>query len=174
MQDALEKYGTLSDAVATASVLGAGITYTTIFNALRGNIGLMCWSFALFDVGLIITILFRSIMTALWHFQLPRKPFATVFWWELMIKVVLLMALISATIAIFLLSMSALQLVYPRPEGYQDAVQLTMSPVPSAALSMFIVAGGIAVLVGVFALLFWAGGFRKDDNPREAVQDYFV
>ncbi|KDQ12179.1 hypothetical protein BOTBODRAFT_189444 [Botryobasidium botryosum FD-172 SS1] len=67
------KYADLCDSIGTASVFGAGITYTTIFSAPRGNLSLMCWSFALFDVGFIITILARMILKWASRLPLPRS-----------------------------------------------------------------------------------------------------
>ncbi|KIJ14371.1 hypothetical protein PAXINDRAFT_100110, partial [Paxillus involutus ATCC 200175] len=66
---AFDRYSPMCDSISAASVFGAGITYTTVFGASRGNIGLMCWAFALFDVGFIISLFVRYSL--LWCSRLP-------------------------------------------------------------------------------------------------------
>ncbi|KDQ09676.1 hypothetical protein BOTBODRAFT_523585 [Botryobasidium botryosum FD-172 SS1] len=153
------KYGDLCDSIGTASVFGAGITYSTIFSAPRGNLSLMCWSFALFDVGFIITTLVRTILK--WASRLPllEKQFATTRYWDLVIDTALIIAFGSASVAFFLLNLTIFQLAFPEPA--QDTVQLDTPPAPSAILSISVLAGSIFTVIVVLILSSWADGPRR-------------
>ncbi|KDQ09675.1 hypothetical protein BOTBODRAFT_178890 [Botryobasidium botryosum FD-172 SS1] len=158
-EKSLAKYADLCDSIGTASVFGAGITYTTIFSAPRGNLSLMCWSFALFDVGFIIAMLVQTILKWASRLPLPEKQFATTRYWDLVIDTALIIAFGSASVAIFLLNLTIFQLVFPEPA--QDTVQLNTPPAPSAIFSISILAGSIFTVVVILILSNWADGPKR-------------
>lgn len=148
------------------------LTRTDPYSATRGNIGLMCWAFGLFDIGFIITLLIRSILMWCSRPPLPKRPFASVLYWELVIHCALIMAFASTTVAIFLLNMTIWQLKYPQ----QEVLQLDLSPAPSALLSISVLAGAIFTVLVVASLIWWSNDFQvgKHHQIKRATADMFV
>jgi hypothetical protein len=135
----------------------------------------MCWAFALFDIGFIITILVRSTLMWCARPPLPKRPFASTFYWELVIHIALIFAFASATVAIFLLNMTIWQLVYPRAED-QDIIQLDLSPAPGAFLSISVLAGAVFTVLVVLALIWWSNDFKTGRRHKKIrnTADIFV
>jgi len=156
------KYDPLCDALGVASVFGAGITYTTIFSAPRGGIGLMCWSFSLFNVGFVITTLVQSLLRSTPGLPPPTKPKVVKFCWipgfyEFLVQSVLLLAFGSVTVAVMLLSVTVLNL---SPSGVipSDIVWLAV------AVSIAATSGGLIVTSFVTTLFVCHFGIRLGEN----------
>ncbi|KAF9236808.1 hypothetical protein BU15DRAFT_63737 [Melanogaster broomeanus] len=163
-KSAFDQYSPTCDSITTASAFGAGITYTTVFSASRGNIGLMCWAFALFDVGFIISLFVRSSLA--WCSRVPplkcgqqRSKISALFTQnnyksflcicDLVLLFVMFLAFATQAVAIFLLNVTLLQL-----SGSAASTELTMSPAPSAILSLG--TGGLGMLASsVIFVLYW-------------------
>ncbi|KAF8840920.1 hypothetical protein BDN67DRAFT_1011053 [Paxillus ammoniavirescens] len=171
---AFDQYAPTCDSISVASVFGAGITYTTVFSASRGNISLMCWAFALFDVGFIISLFVRSSL--LWCSRLPAvgglhernsskffgveyKLFLRI--GDVVLLVVMFLAFSTQVVAIFILNVTLLQL-----SDAEDHPELTMSPVPSAILSLGAGALGVLVSLGILVVHWMThGGFKYGRKP---------
>jgi len=177
-QYALKTYGDLCNGIGGASIFGAGITYTTIFSGIRGNIGLMCWAFALFDIGFILTLLVRSMLTWFSGLPLPGRQFATTFFWEFAIQTTLILALASTTIAIFLLNLTTYLLIYPSAAGgdRQDSPQWNIGPTPSGIMAMVALAGAVFTVAICLLLSWWSNDFQRSKQRRMMVgtADIFV
>jgi len=173
-QNALKAYGDLCNGIGGASIFGAGITYTTIFSGSRGNIGLMCWAFALFDIGFILTLLVRSILTWFSGLPLPGKQFATTLFWEFAIQTTLILALASTTIAIFLLNLTAYLIVYPGGGG-QGNPAWNIPPKPSAIMSIVALAGAVSTVAICLLLSWWSNNFKSPERRlKVGTADIFV
>ncbi|KIJ68135.1 hypothetical protein HYDPIDRAFT_37698 [Hydnomerulius pinastri MD-312] len=183
-QWALLKYGPLCDALGAASVFGAGITYTTIFSAPRGTIGLMCWSFSLFNVGFVITTLIQSLLRCTSNLPLPTKAKVIKIYWlpafyEVLLHLVLLLAFACVTGAVMLLSVTVLHLPWS-PSGDMPSDIVANSDIPfwlAVALSIAVTAGGLVVTIFVGTLYVSHFGLRvgqNDDTHRVDTVDRFL
>jgi len=65
-----ESTETLSAVLVTVGAFGAGITYTTIFSAMRGSIALMSWSFTLFCTTFLTSAFVQGFLA--WVLNTPR------------------------------------------------------------------------------------------------------
>lgn len=77
-------------------------------SATRGNIGLMCWAFSLFIVGLSILITVQSLL--MWCSRLENYPFSTPKLWEFFLGVGVYGACAAVITAIALLVVTVLNL----------------------------------------------------------------
>ncbi|KIK83242.1 hypothetical protein PAXRUDRAFT_832095 [Paxillus rubicundulus Ve08.2h10] len=183
---AFDRYAPTCDSISVASVFGAGITYTTVFSASRGDISLMCWAFALFDVGFIISLFVRSSL--LWCSRLPavegrheritklvsRSPKDV---YKLLLRigdvlllVVMSLAFATQVVAIFILNVTLLQL-----SDVENDPELTMSPVPSAILSLGAGALGVLVSSGILIVHWMTHGFKSVGKPNlVATEELFL
>lgn len=79
-------------------------------SATRGNIGLMCWSFSLFIVGLSILITVQSLL--MWCSRLKNYPFSTPKLWEFFLGIGVYGACAAVVTAIALLVVTVLNLQF--------------------------------------------------------------
>ncbi|KAF9236809.1 hypothetical protein BU15DRAFT_76646 [Melanogaster broomeanus] len=156
------KYDPLCDALGIASIFGAGITYTTIFSAPRGSIGLMCWSFSLFNVGFVVATLVQSLLRTTPGLPPPTKSKVVKFCWipsfyEFLLQSVLLLAFGCVAVAVMLLSVTLLDL---SPSGIipSDVVWLAV------VVSIVTTAGGLIVTSFVTTLYVCHFGVRLGEN----------
>jgi hypothetical protein len=84
-------------------------------SANRGNLGLMCWSFALFIVGLAILITVQSLLV--WCSRLENYPFSTPKLWEFFLGVGVYGACAAVVTAIVLLVVTVLMLEFHVGDG---------------------------------------------------------
>lgn len=140
----------------------------------RGNIGLMCWAFALFDIGFILALCVRSIL--LWCSRLPlrKKQFATTLPWEFVIQTALIIALASTTSAIALLNVTIY--LFTPPITVQDIIQWDIAPTPSAVLAMTVLAGAMLTVTICVFLSWWSNDFKSGPPKRTGTSlgDHFV
>ncbi|KAF8315945.1 hypothetical protein DL93DRAFT_824651 [Clavulina sp. PMI_390] len=71
--DAYDVYSQTMTAVSNIAVVGAGLAYSSIFSATRGDVGLMSWAFSLFVVALSIIVPLQWVL--LWCRRLGDYPF---------------------------------------------------------------------------------------------------
>ncbi|KAF8840916.1 hypothetical protein BDN67DRAFT_967838 [Paxillus ammoniavirescens] len=183
-QWALLKYGPICDTLGMASVFGAGITFTTIFSTARGNIGLMSWSFSLFNVGFVITTLIEALLRSTCDLPLPKNVRVVKSFWlpgffEVFLHLVLLLAFACVTGAVILLSVTIWYLHWS-PSGVMPSAIIINNELPDGiAISL-----SIAVTAGCLALTFFVGllyvahfGVRigeNDDTHRIDTADCFL
>lgn len=135
----------------------------------------MCWAFALFDVGFIVSLFVRSLL--LWCSRLPaleggqQRSEATnkaskdkyrflLRIGDLFLLFIMFVAFSTQAIAIFLLNVTLLQLTEA-----QDNAVLTMSPVPSAALSLGAGALGVIISSGILIKHWMTHGLKYAKKP---------
>ncbi|KAF8329468.1 uncharacterized protein EI90DRAFT_1401894 [Cantharellus anzutake] len=100
-KDALDTYMDTITAVSAVSVLGAGLSYTSIVSASRGNISYMFCSFALFMICLVIATSVQVILT--WYSHRANYPLRNPRLWEISLVVAVYGAGMSMTVAIIFL-----------------------------------------------------------------------
>ncbi|KAF8320228.1 uncharacterized protein EI90DRAFT_3081093 [Cantharellus anzutake] len=127
-KEALEARSAFLNAMTVICVLGAGLSYSSTMSALRGNISYMCYSFALFMIGLVVITLVQVVLT--WCSQRSNYPFAAPFFWDFVIDILQCGAFATAAAAIILLMVSVQVLVVPN-SSTSDAIR-TFSPKPAA------------------------------------------
>jgi len=173
--DTWESYSDLVQTISAICFVGSGLTYTTIFSATRGNIGLMSWAFSFFIVGLIITITVQAFLVQC--SRLENYPFSTQGLWELVLGVFVYSAILAVVAAMCLLLFTIREL----PIGHDQLPTFGVSSYPPAVLGLSAIGIGMlvaSVVVGVFALangikaLLWRRRIlRKKENLRSKKLD---
>lgn len=162
--------------------VGASLTYGAIFGAARGNIGLMCYAFALFDCGFIVPTVALALLR--WASQQPKDAvFASPQIWTLLLNIFLYGSVAAIGAAICLLNISLLILHFPVGQNGQltDAkLQFDVEPTPAGtfALGCFGLAAVVVVVSGLCHYL--ANGwdamikdfFGRRECCGEGLQDY--
>jgi hypothetical protein len=54
--------GNLSNSLIAISTLGAGLVYSTVFGATRGDVGLMCYCFPFFSCGFLLPVIIQILL----------------------------------------------------------------------------------------------------------------
>ncbi|KAF9516695.1 hypothetical protein BS47DRAFT_1483842 [Hydnum rufescens UP504] len=171
--DAWKAYENLVNAMTVLCGLGAGLAYTSIFSANRGNVGYMCWAFSLFIIGLVLTTTTQALLT--WCSRLEEYPFSTPSLWELVIGIGVYGAVGVVIAAICLLMLSVQQLNYAAP------VVVTTDPRPPAYFAFSTLGTGLFIAVLVFALfcgangakkLLWRRSLDRLKAPKRGLEDY--
>ncbi|KAG9317883.1 hypothetical protein JVU11DRAFT_2112 [Chiua virens] len=133
-----QTHDNLLDATAKVAFVGAGLTYGSIFSASRGNIGLMCYAFALFDCGFIIPTVALALLK--WASLRPKDTlFCSPHTWTLILNIFAYVSVAAVGAAICLLNMTLYLLVFPRNSSGQPTnatLQLYISPTPAGSLSL--------------------------------------
>ncbi|KAF8331945.1 uncharacterized protein EI90DRAFT_3055977 [Cantharellus anzutake] len=163
-KDAWNAYDNLITAMTAVCGLGAGLSYTSMTSASRGNVSYMCYSFALFTIGLMLTSTVQGLLT--WCSRLHDYPFTTPYIWEIIIAVGVYGALGSVVAAMLWLMVSIQVLDYPIgsfPHGAagEDApLVFTIPPQPVAYATYGLFGAGILVTLVIFLLFCSANGYR--------------
>lgn len=107
-------------------------------SASRGNIGLMCYAFALFDCGFIIPTVASSLLR--WASLRPKDTlFCSLHTWTMLLNIFTYASVAAVGSAICLLNMTLLLLTFPLDSNGQrtDAnLQLGVSPTPAGSVSL--------------------------------------
>ncbi|KAG1828013.1 hypothetical protein EV424DRAFT_576640 [Suillus variegatus] len=162
--------------------VGASLTYGAIFGSSRGNIGLMCYAFALFDCGFIVPTVALALLK--WASQRPKDAvFASPQVWTLLLNIFLYgsAAAIGAAICLLNISLFILHFSVGKNGQLTDAqLQFNVEPTPAGSLALGCI--GLAVVVVVVSGLSHclANGwdamikdfFGRRENCKEGLQDY--
>jgi len=187
--DAYESYSNLINAISGVSFVGAGLTYSSIFGANRGSIGLMCWAFSLFIVGLAILITVQSLLV--WCSRLGNYPFSTPKLWEFFLGVGVYGACAAVIAAIVLLVVTVLDLEFnvgdggstysnPNASPWDAHLIFNVSPKYSAIVAFAFIGAGVIVAILVFVLfstantvklLLWRRSIERSRQPRVTLDD---
>ncbi|KIK35725.1 hypothetical protein CY34DRAFT_561181 [Suillus luteus UH-Slu-Lm8-n1] len=133
--------------------VGASLTYGAIFGSSRGNIGLMCYAFALFDCGFIVPTVALALLK--WASQQPKDAvFASPQVWTLLLNIFLYGSVAAIGTAICLLNISLLLLHFSVGQNGQLAdakLQFNIEPTPAGTLALgcFGLAAVIVVVSGL-------------------------
>jgi len=186
--DAYESYSNLMNAISGVCFVGAGLTYSAIFSANRGNLGLMCWSFSLFIVGLAILITVQSLLV--WCSRLENYPFSTPKLWEFFLAIGVYGACAAVVSAIVLLVVTVLALQWnvgvggaytnPNASPWDAHLIFDVSPRYAAIVAFAFIGAGIFVAILVFVLfsmantvklLLWRRSIERQKKHRVRLDD---
>jgi len=131
--------------------IGAGLAYTSIFSASRGNVGYMCWAFGLFIIGLVLNTAVQALLT--WCSRLKEYPFSTPILWEFLIGMGVYGAVGAVIAAVFVLMLSVQQLDYVAATHKDAPVVFTTGPRPPAYFAFSIL--GVGLIVAAFVFVFF-------------------
>ncbi|KAG2366144.1 hypothetical protein BDR07DRAFT_1373844 [Suillus spraguei] len=163
--------------------VGASLMYGAIFGSSRGNIGLMCYAFALFDCGFIVPTVALALLK--WASQQPKDAvFASPQVWTLLLNIFLYGSAAAIGVAICLLNISLVMLHFSVDQnGQLDAkLQFNVEPTPAGTLALGCL-GLAAVVVVVSGLSHYLvnswDAMIKDffgcrECCREGLQDYVL
>jgi len=174
-QEVLSVYGTVLSSVATVCALGTGLTYSTIFSAIRGDVTYMQWAFSFFIIGLVKVIFVQG--TLQWGTTLPQYPFITVGMWEAMVAFTVASS-IGMVISAFCLLLLSVHHFHP-VEG--DSIQISGSsktPVVMAFTAVGVSSGIILIILAFFAVvhginaLLWERSIGRARSQRKLLDDY--
>jgi len=174
-QEILSAYGTVITSVSTVCALGAGLTYTTIFTAIRGDVTYMQWAFSFFITGLVIVIFIQGILQ--WGATLPQYPFITVGIWETVVALGVFSAIALVVSAFCLLLLS----VYRFQPLDKDTIQLSGSSKTSVVIAFTAVGVSLGIIIMVFVLFvvvhgintfLWERSMERARSRRKLLDDY--
>jgi hypothetical protein len=186
--------------LAQVSFVGAGLTYSTIFgyvfyifttddallkpfvhSANRGDIGLMCYAFALFNFGFIVPIVAGALLS--WASR--RRPdalFANPSIWKVLIWVFNYAAAVAAAVAICLLNITIIQLRFPDGVSVGQNPLLQFSVIPRPAAIFALAGAGLISLTAFVGLIlhYLVNGWRavidalkgSSDGEIPGINDY--
>ncbi|KAH7907042.1 hypothetical protein BJ138DRAFT_544057 [Hygrophoropsis aurantiaca] len=142
--------------LAQVAFVGAGLTYTSIFSATRGNLGIMCYAFALFDCGFI----FPTVALALLKWASCRSKdalFACPQIWSMILSVFIYGSVVAVGVAICLLNVSIMDLYFPVGNDGQrmdSGLQLDIPPKPAGMFAL-VYTGVTGAVISVALLLHY-------------------
>jgi len=171
--DAWNAYQNLINAITAVCILGAGLTYTAIFSAVRGNIGYMCWSFSLFVIGLILSTMTQTLLT--WCTRLKGYPLSaqSQSLWEFVLGIAVCSAVASVTAAMCILMRSVQQLNYLGASHTDAPLVFTTDPRPPAFLAFSILGTGLLIASLLFVLMVvWRRSLHHLIMPRRGLEDF--
>jgi len=149
--------------VTSIGGFGAAITYTTIFSATRGSIGLMSWAFVLFLMGL--TLPMGSQILLSWAVAMPpttKFPAIMLKSWRFIVTTSIVSSILWTVAAIFILLISIYQVQYsPVASGDSAAVEFTNAPRYAFWLAIACVSIGCIHLIKVHLLFIWQNSWES-------------
>ncbi|KAF8307329.1 hypothetical protein DL93DRAFT_132748 [Clavulina sp. PMI_390] len=169
---ASEAYGSYSHLVNVLSgvcLVGAGLTYTAIFSAVRGNVGLMCYSFSLFIVALCIFITIQSMLV--WCSHLTAAPIWDPNFWELVLIffsclgcLAVLGAIVLLIVTVYILRFNVTpgtEYLNPNAANWDARLEFDVAPKQGAILALSFMVAGVVAFVIIGALFVAAFGIRR-------------
>lgn len=139
--------------LAQVAFVGAGLTYGSIFSSSRGNVGIMCYAFALFDCGFIVPSV--ALVLLKWASSQPKDTvFATPHIWTLVLNIFVYGSVAAVAAAISLLNISLYLLNFPlgsHGQQMDSELQFDISPTPpgSVGLGCLLLAGAVIIISGL-------------------------
>ncbi|KAF8317864.1 hypothetical protein DL93DRAFT_468629 [Clavulina sp. PMI_390] len=158
-QDSYDSYEHLMTAITGVSFVGAGVTYGSIFSAMRGNIGLMAWAFSLFIVALALIIPAQIFLR--WCSRLDNYPFSNPRMWDMVVAICIYgasaatftaISLLVATVQDLHFNVSAIPYNNPNAANWDAPLDFNVDPSTGASFAFSIIGLGIIWVLLIFAL----------------------
>ncbi|KAF8327878.1 uncharacterized protein EI90DRAFT_3066164 [Cantharellus anzutake] len=146
-KDALDDYSENIRILSALSILGAGISYTSIVSALRGNISYMCISFVLFLGCLMVATTLQVVLV--WCSRQGNYPFPNPTFWYTIVTIVVVLARLSMAIAMAFL-LTSVQVLGRNP----DAPPTFTSSPRVCMIATYVVLGGAFTAFSCFTSVF--------------------
>ncbi|KAF9234371.1 hypothetical protein BU15DRAFT_79053 [Melanogaster broomeanus] len=140
--------------VGQVAFIGASLTYGAIFSSTRGNLGLMCYAFALFNCGFIVPTV--ALLLLKWASLRPKEAlFSSPHLWTPVLNVFVYGSVAAVGAAICLLNVSLCVLHFSAgPDGQITDAKLEFGIAPPPAGSIALVCLAVALVVALVAGLF--------------------
>ncbi|KAJ6555183.1 hypothetical protein DFH09DRAFT_884031, partial [Mycena vulgaris] len=139
--------GSLSNALIGVSTLGAGLAYSTIFGATRGDVGLMCYSFPFFSLGFLLPVIIQFLLQ--WGASLQKEvKFASQQFWTIVIAVFMSISSLAVMASLTILNMTVFLLNTTPDDTIPDPPS---TPVPG--IIAFSISGSVFLLIFTGLLL---------------------
>ncbi|KAJ7843209.1 hypothetical protein B0H14DRAFT_2359112, partial [Mycena olivaceomarginata] len=139
--------GNLSNSLISVSTLGAGLVYSTIFGATRGNIGLMCYCFPFFSCGFLLPVTIQLLLQLGARLQ-KEVPFASQQFWTVVVGFFMSISCLAVMASLTILNLTVFFL---KPDLDDSMVTPPSTAVPG--IVAFSTTGSVFVLVLTGALL---------------------
>ncbi|KAF7369516.1 hypothetical protein MVEN_00281400 [Mycena venus] len=118
--------GSLSNSLIAVSTLGAGLAYSTIFGATRGNVGLLCYSFPFFVCGFLLPVIIQVLLQ--WGASLQKEiKFASQQFWTIVIAVFMSISTLAVMASLTILNFTVFLLKSDSDDSLPDPPS---TPVP--------------------------------------------
>ncbi|KAF7295655.1 hypothetical protein MIND_01105700 [Mycena indigotica] len=138
----------LSNSLIIISTLGAGLIYSTVFQATRGDVGLMCYCFPFFICGIILPVIIQIVLN--WGANFQREAiFASQRFWTIIIGVFLFSSTLAVIASLIILNLTVFFL--NRTDGFDPTLDAPSTTAPG--ILAFSITGSVFLLVIVGALL---------------------
>ncbi|KAF7308184.1 hypothetical protein HMN09_00666200 [Mycena chlorophos] len=145
----LDLTSTLSTALVTISTLGAGLIYSTVFGASRGNVALMCYCFPFFSVGFLLPVIAQIILT--WGASLKREArFASQRFWTIVVGILMSISSLSVMASLTILNLTVFLL---KSDSTDDPIPGSQPTSLAPGIIAFSVTGSVFLLVTMGMLL---------------------
>ncbi|KAJ7221308.1 hypothetical protein GGX14DRAFT_429411 [Mycena pura] len=141
----------LTDGLCTGliaiSTLGAGLVYSTVFGATRGNVGLMCYCFPFFSLGFLMPVVIQTLLR--WGASLQKEvKFASQPFWTIIVAIFMG---ISSTAVMASLTILNVTIFVLRDDSDETLPDPPKTPVPG--IIAFSATGSIFVFIAIGVLL---------------------
>ncbi|KAF9071157.1 hypothetical protein BDP27DRAFT_1361951 [Rhodocollybia butyracea] len=146
----LQLTGTLSNSLIVVSTLGAGLVYSTVFSATRGDVGLMCYCFPFFSCGFLLPVVIQVLLQMGATLQKEVK-FASQQFWTIIIGIFLSITSMAVMASLTILN---LMVFFLNKESDQSGIPPGDEPsTPVPGIIAFGITGSIFILVLTGVLL---------------------
>ncbi|KAJ7575378.1 hypothetical protein C8J56DRAFT_414240 [Mycena floridula] len=139
--------GNLSNSLIAISTLGAGLVYSTVFGATRGNLGLMCYCFPFFTCGFLLPVIIQVLLQMGASLQKEVK-FASQQFWTIVIGIFLSISSLAVMASLTILNLTVFFL---KPNQDDPITSPPSTAIPG--IIAFSITGSIFILILSGALL---------------------
>jgi hypothetical protein len=156
----------LSNSLIAISTLGAGLVYSTVFGATRGNVGLMCYCFPFFSCGFLLPVTIQIILQMGASLEREAK-FASQQFWTIVIGVFLSISSLAVAASLTILNLTVFFL-----KTDSDDTSIPEPPsTPIPGIIAFSITGSIFILIltGVLLSAIAARAFTTLKGVRKVV-----
>lgn len=181
-EKALAGHKHVIEVISQMSFIGAGLTYSSIFSATRGNLGLMCYAFALFNCGFVLTL--ATLTLLIWASKRPRQvPISSPRIWSIFLNFFLYISLASVATAICLLNITIIRLHFSKEgQGSSESdLEFNISPYLAGYFALFCAAVTTVMALTALVLHYTANGWstlvsalvsRPHEKPEQSLGSY--
>ncbi|KAJ6501929.1 hypothetical protein C8R45DRAFT_605225 [Mycena sanguinolenta] len=158
----------LSNSLIGISTLGAGLVYSTVFGATRGDVGLMCYCFPFFSCGFLLPVVIQIILQSGANLQAERR-FASQQFWTIVLAICLSISTLAVAASLTILNLTVFFLKSDPNDPIPDPPD---TPAPGIIAFGFTGAIFILIITGVL-LTIAARAFTTLKGIRAIVADLY-
>ncbi|KAF7324883.1 hypothetical protein MKEN_00530400 [Mycena kentingensis (nom. inval.)] len=146
----LQLTSTLSNSLIAVSTLGAGLVYSTVFGATRGDVALMCYCFPFFSCGFLLPVTIQVMLSSGACLQREAR-FASQRFWTIVVGFFMGISTLAVMASLTILNLTVFFL-NSSVSGTDDTIPDAPST-PAPGIIAFSITGSVFLLVIVGALL---------------------